>query len=106
MIHLLPIFGNKATEIVVYYSVPSGGGDKILLRVLMSNKWNISIFFLFLHMDKEIPALWLVISTTINERVPNIQWYLTTNMHTMCCDKNAYNICIFYPLLVRWIRFK
>ncbi len=35
MIHLLPIFGNKVTEIVVYYSGPSVGDDKILLRVIM-----------------------------------------------------------------------
>ncbi len=86
MIHLLPIFGNKATEIVVYYSVPSVGGDKILLRVLMSNKWNISIFFIFLHMDKEIPALWLVVSTIINERVPSTQHSVASNY------KHAYDV--------------
>ncbi len=28
MIHLLPIFGNKATEIVVYYLGPSVGDNK------------------------------------------------------------------------------
>ncbi len=43
MIHLLPIFGNKATEIVVYYSGPSVGDDKILLRVIVSTLDTITI---------------------------------------------------------------
>ncbi len=51
MIHLLPIFGNKATEIVMYYSGPSVGDDKILLRVIVSSLLNLIYFYKYKNLN-------------------------------------------------------
>ncbi len=52
MIHLLPIFGNKATEIVVYYSGPSVGDDKSLLRVIVETY--IIFFYIYIIEDLSV----------------------------------------------------